>query len=62
MIVYKMGVLWGFRRAIRFCVTCVLMVALDFLGLMAGSSPVNEGFFSRFRSNDRVGLGMSYVF
>lgn len=36
--------------------------SFDFLGLMNGPAQVSDGFFSRFRSNDRVGLGMSYVF
>lgn len=35
---------------------------LDFLGLLTSNAPINDGFLSYFRANDRVGLGMSYVF
>ncbi len=36
---------------------------LDLLGLLDdGQAPIRDGFLSVFRANDRVGLGVSYVF
>jgi len=35
---------------------------LDVLGLVGPSAPVQDGFLSSYRANDRVGVGMSYVF
>ncbi|NJL25261.1 MAG: hypothetical protein HC902_08835 [Calothrix sp. SM1_5_4] len=35
---------------------------LDILGLLEKSAQVKDGFFSAFRANDRVALGVSYVF
>jgi hypothetical protein len=34
----------------------------DFLGLLGRDARVKDGFLSVYRANDRVGLGMSYVF
>lgn len=34
----------------------------DFLGLFSGPAEVEDGFLALYRSNDRVGLGVSYVF
>jgi hypothetical protein len=35
---------------------------LDFIGLIGGSGQVQDGFLSTYRANDRLGVGMSYVF
>jgi hypothetical protein len=35
---------------------------IDFLGLFAGRAEVTDGLLSTYRANDRVALGMSYVF
>jgi hypothetical protein len=35
---------------------------LDFIGLLSSSGPIADGFLSSYRANDRVGLGVSYVF
>jgi hypothetical protein len=35
---------------------------VDFLGLLNGSAEIEDGFLALYRSNDRVGLGLSYVF
>lgn len=35
---------------------------MDWLGLVREEAPVENGFFSRYRSNDRLGVEMSYVF
>ena len=35
---------------------------LDVLGLVSGRAANETGFFSSYRANDRVGMGMSYVF
>lgn len=35
---------------------------VDFLGLFAGRAEVTDGLLSTYRANDRVALGMSYVF
>ena len=34
----------------------------DFIGLLSASAPIVDGFFDTYRSNDRLGLGVSYVF
>jgi hypothetical protein len=34
----------------------------DFLGLLGTKAEVSDRFFSMYRANDRVGLGMSYVY
>lgn len=34
----------------------------DFLGLLGRDARVKDGFLSMYRANDRVGMGMSYVF
>ncbi len=35
---------------------------MDFLGLFPGSAEIEDGFLALYRSNDRIGLGLSYVF
>lgn len=35
---------------------------IDFLGLLSREAAIKDNFFSSYRANDRVGLGMSYVF
>lgn len=35
---------------------------LDFLGLLAGGAEIDDGFLAAYRANDRVGLGLSYVY
>ena len=37
-------------------------VELDFMGLLGTDAQIEDGFLARYRANDRVGLGMSYVF
>jgi len=34
----------------------------DFLGLFAGPAEVEDGFLALYRANDRIGLGLSYVY
>lgn len=34
----------------------------DFMGLLSSSATVNDGFFDTYRANDRVAMGVSYVF
>lgn len=37
-------------------------VEVEFLGLLGVNAEVPDGFLSDYRANDRVGMGMSYVF
>jgi hypothetical protein len=37
-------------------------VQMDFLGLLGDSAAVDDGFLWTYRANDRVSVGMSYVF
>jgi hypothetical protein len=34
----------------------------DFLGLLTSTAPITDGFLSTYRANDRVGMGVGYVF
>jgi hypothetical protein len=34
----------------------------DVIGLLTSDAPIKDGFFDEYRANDRVSLGMSYVF
>lgn len=34
----------------------------DFLGLLGREAEIKDNFFSSYRANDRIGVGMSYVF
>lgn len=34
----------------------------DFIGLLTANANITDGFLSTYRANDRVGLGMGYVF
>ncbi len=47
---------YGFSRDWR------IDAEVEFLGLLGESAIVDDGFFSTYRANDRVSLGMSYVF
>ena len=35
---------------------------VDFLGLFGGPAEIDDGFLALYRANDRVGLGLSYVY
>jgi len=35
---------------------------VDFLGLLAGPAETEDGFLALYRANDRIGLGLSYVY
>ncbi len=35
---------------------------MDYLGLFEGPARIDDGFFAEYRANDRVGLGLSYVY
>jgi hypothetical protein len=35
---------------------------VDFLGLFGGPAEIEDGFLALYRANDRVGLGLSYVY
>lgn len=37
-------------------------IEADFLGLLAGPRRQDDGFLSLYRANDRVGIGLSYVY
>ncbi len=37
-------------------------IEMDFLGLLSGPAEVEDGFLALYRANDRIGLGLSYVY
>jgi hypothetical protein len=54
--VFSLSTGMNFTRAFR------ADLQLDVLGLLTSNAPINDGFLSDFRANDRLGLGVSYVF
>lgn len=56
------GGLLGFALGYQFTKAWRADLELDFIGLVGEDSQVNDGFFSNYRANDRVGVGSSYVF
>ncbi|MBX3022740.1 MAG: hypothetical protein KF799_13790 [Bdellovibrionales bacterium] len=56
------GMVFSFRSGLAFNANWRADLSLDMLGLLGGEAPVHDGFLSTYRANDRVALGMSYVF
>ncbi len=51
-----------FTSGMNFSREMRLTLEMDFLGLLGTDAEVEGGFYSLYRANDRVGVGMSYVF
>ena len=54
MVAFSLGA--NLRRDLR------VDAEVEFLGLIDDTAEIRDGFLSYYRSNDRVGLGVSYVF
>ncbi|MGE0527550.1 MAG: hypothetical protein AB7G93_12625 [Bdellovibrionales bacterium] len=50
------------RLAMNFTRAWRGQLELDVLGLVGSKGEVEDGFLSTYRANDRIALGMSYVF
>ena len=58
----QQGMLWSNRFNYNFNREWSLAAVLDLMGLVGPTGRVPDGLLSLYRANDRVGLGVSYVF
>ena len=56
------GGLFRLSSGLNFSRELRVALEMDFIGLLSTDAEVEGGFLSTYRANDRVGLGMSYVF